>query len=32
MPAYKGIEATLEPAQGDVLSLSELVERLKEGA
>jgi len=32
MPAYKGIEATLEPAKGDVLSLSELVERLKEGA
>ncbi len=32
MPAYKGVEATLEPVMGEVLSLAELVEKLKEGA
>lgn len=32
MPAYKGIEATLELTDGEVLSLTELVEKLKEGA
>jgi formylmethanofuran dehydrogenase subunit D len=32
MPAYKGIEATLEPAKGEVPSLAELVEKLREGA
>ncbi len=29
MPAYKGIEATLEPVEADVPSLAELVEKLK---
>jgi formylmethanofuran dehydrogenase subunit D len=32
MPAYKGIQATLELADGGVLSLTELVEKLREGA
>ena len=32
MPAYKGVEATLELADGGVLSLTELVEKLREGA
>ena len=32
MPAYKGVEATLEPVEEGVPSLLELVERLKEGA
>jgi formylmethanofuran dehydrogenase subunit D len=32
MPAYKGVEATLEPAKGEVPSLAELVEKLREGA
>ncbi len=31
MPAYKGVEATLEPVKGEVPSLAELVEKLKEG-
>ncbi len=32
MPAYKGVEATLEPVKGEVPSLAELVEKLREGA
>ena len=31
MPAYKGVEATLELTDGGVPSLTELVERLREG-
>jgi formylmethanofuran dehydrogenase subunit D len=31
MPAYKGVVATLEPVKGDVPSLVELVEKLREG-
>ena len=31
MPAYKGVEATLEVSDGGVLSLAELVEKLREG-
>ena len=31
MPAYKGVEATLEPVKGEVPSLAELVEKLREG-
>jgi formylmethanofuran dehydrogenase subunit D len=32
MPAYKGVEATLEPVKGEIPSLAELVEKLREGA
>jgi formylmethanofuran dehydrogenase subunit D len=32
MPAYKGVVATLEPVKGEVPSLVELVEKLREGA
>jgi formylmethanofuran dehydrogenase subunit D len=32
MPAYKGIKATIKPSKGNILSLSELVEKLKEKA
>ena len=32
MPAYKGVEATLEPVKGEVPSLAELVRKLREGA
>ena len=32
MPAYKGVVATLEPVKGEVPSLAELVEKLREGA